>query len=146
MIKKIVDKVWDLIKKFTNRETVMYLIFGVLTTIADWITYLKLEPTGLSASTRSSLSWCVAVLLAFITNKIFVFESMNFKAEFVLKEFISFVSSRLATLAFTWLGTFIFAEKLGINDWFVKAVLMCIVIILNYILSKVFIFNKKSQD
>lgn len=145
MIKHIWEKIWDIIKKLTNKEILAYLIFGILTTAIDWLVYIGLEPTGLSESNRTLIAWIAAVIFAFITNKIFVFESTNFKIKFILKEFIAFTSSRIATGVFTWLGMLIFAEKLNINDKLTKAVLSVVVVVMNYILSKCFIFNNKKH-
>ena len=66
------ERLW---KKFVNRETVSYLIFGVLTTLTDWISYWIMRRAGVDYRLATVGSWAMAVLFAFITNKLFVFNS-----------------------------------------------------------------------
>ena len=94
MIKHIWEKIWDIIKKLTNKEILAYLIFGILTTAIDWLVYIGLEPTGLSESNRTLIAWIAAVIFAFITNKIFVFKSTNFKIKFILKVLLEILNDR----------------------------------------------------
>ena len=136
-----------LINKFLNRETIVYTIFGVLTTVVDFaafgILYYSLNIGELVSNT---LAWVLAVIFAFITNKLFVFESKSFEPKLLLKEFTTFVSARVLTLLLTNVFL-VFAGMLDINMMIAKAIISVAVIILNYIFSKIFVFNdSKAND
>ena len=83
--------------KFVNRESVTYIIFGVLTTAVDWITYTILWRMGADYRVSTALSWAAAVLFAFVTNKLFVFRSFSMNPVRLWREFASFVTARAAT-------------------------------------------------
>ena len=74
MNRKMIGK---LIKKY--KEIIMYLIFGVLTTLVNWFCYAFLTKSGMEMNISNCIAWLVAVLFAFITNKVFVFESKIWK-------------------------------------------------------------------
>ena len=135
-----------IINKLLNRETIIYVIFGVLTTIVDFtafgILYYNINMGEILANT---IAWILAVAFAFITNKLFVFESKNFEKNKIIREIISFVSSRVITLLLTDVFL-IFAALLDINMLIAKAIISIAVIILNYIFSKLFVFNNKTAQ
>lgn len=133
----------NLIKKLLNRETIIYIIFGVLTTVVDFVIFgLLYYVTGLDEYIANTIAWVAAVAFAYITNKIFVFESKSFKPKDLIKEISSFVAARILTLILTNIFL-IFAEYISMNMMFAKALISVAVIILNYIFSKLFIFKKK---
>ena len=70
----MIEKLW---RKLVNRETVSYLFFGVLTTLVDWLSYWYMRQGGMDYRLATALSWAAAVLFAFITNKLFVFASLD---------------------------------------------------------------------
>lgn len=132
------------------REIIVYLIVGVLTTIVSLITKWGLLFTILDAEDAFELqvaviiSWIISVLFAYVTNRIFVFCSKNKK---ILKEMISFFGARILTLvmemAIMWF--FVTLLKLNTNMWVIvwTLVTQVLVIVLNYIFSKIFVFKKK---
>lgn len=133
------------IKKLLNRETIVYVIFGVLTTAVNYISYWflrsKLEIPFLIANT---IAWIISVLFAFITNKLVVFESKSFNIKLLLFEFVSFVGARI--LSFLFEEAFLaITTHFKINEYLSKAIAGIIVIIINYFLSKFFIFKKKNN-
>lgn len=142
MLKETWNKIWN---KFVNRETISYIIFGILTTAVDWLVYPMMRWGGYSVAFSSTVSWAAAVLFAFITNKLFVFQSHTWKPKAFLKEFISFVSCRLLTGAFTVGAMVVMVDVLGWNEWFGKFMVSAISLVLNYILSKLFIFKNKEK-
>lgn len=78
--------------KLVNRETVSYFIFGVLTTLVDWISYAFMRgPLGYRVAT--ALSQFLAILFAYVTNKIFVFENLNFHIRYLIREITSFFAA-----------------------------------------------------
>lgn len=134
--------VWFL-KKIVNRETIAYAIAGVLTTLVNFISYESFYRLGLSNLKANAIAWLVAVTFAYIVNKrnVFLSKSENVKDE--IMKVSKFFGARLVTLGIEQLGIFIFIDGMGIYRWIVKATLAIFVIIINYIFSKLCIFNKK---
>ena len=145
MIKKLWNKCWEIYHQ--HEEIFNYLIVGGLTTVVSLSTYYIavltfLNPNiGWQLQTANVLSWVLAAAFAYVTNRIFVFKS---KSKDKLKEAISFVSSRISTLLIDMGIMFVFVTWLGFNDKIVKLIVQVIVIILNYVFSKLFVFKKKS--
>ena len=147
----IMKKIIELYKKY--EEIINYLIMGVLTTVVNLAVKYALLFTVLDASNATELqiaviiSWIIACLFAYITNRKFVFKS---KSEKILKEFTTFVSARLFTLVLEMLIMFVFVTLLKLNShlWVViwSLVAQIIVIVVNYILSKLVIFKKEKKD
>ena len=128
-----------------SRETIMYLIFGILTTLVDYIAAMCcFGLLDLGELTSNNIAWVVSVLFAFITNKLFVFDSKSFEWR-LLKELVSFVSARVITLL---MADFIIwsAAMLGIGFLFAKIVSSVVVVVVNYIFSKLIIFKKINQE
>ena len=130
------------IEKLCNRESIFYVIFGVLTTATDWLCYSALRAVGADYRVSTALSWSAAVIFAFATNKFFVFQSLNVKAACIWKEFVPFAAGRVATGIFTMAGMVVMVDMLHWNEYFGKFVVSAISLVLNYILSKFLIFKK----
>ena len=138
----------ELIKKVINKETILYLIFGVLTTLVNLGVKYALLFTVLNADNPFELqvsiiiSWIVACLFAYITNRIWVFES---KSKNIIMEMLKFFGARLVTLGMEMLIMYIFVTALGLNSdmWVViwTIVTQILIIIGNYVLSKIFVFK-----
>ena len=132
-----------MIKKY--KELINYLIFGILTTIINLITYYILVLTILNPNNKIELqianiiAWIISVTFAYITNKKYVFYSHNNQ---VIKEAIKFYLSRISTLFLEMLLMFILVSKLNFNDKIIKIIVAIIIIILNYIISKLLVFKK----
>ncbi|HEL4932905.1 TPA: GtrA family protein, partial [Clostridioides difficile] len=90
----------------------------------------------------NSLAWILAVLFAYVTNKFFVFESKRIEIRFVFKEFLSFVSFRLLSGVVEMLIMYVMIDLLFVNDIIVKVFTNIVVIVLNYLFSKMIIFKK----
>ncbi|MBP9988433.1 MAG: GtrA family protein [Ruminococcus sp.] len=171
----------DIMKKI--KELVLYVIFGVLTTVVAMVTFSlcnKLLEPFLSANVYTLISnvfsWICAVTFAYITNKLWVFESKSWAKNIIKKEIPAFAGARLVTLGIeeagmlimiTWLGLnlplgkfalncFDFCAGFGLNfpnkiigffngEMMVKLILQVIVVILNYIFSKLVIFKNKDK-
>lgn len=136
----------QLLKKVLNKEVIMYLIFGVLTTVVSLLVYYGCIYTFLNPENAVQLqianiiSWIAGVAFAYITNRKFVFESNESNQ---LKEISKFVTSRLATLFLDMIIMFIGVTCLHGNDKIVKLISQVLVIIGNYIFSKLFVFKKQ---
>ncbi|NLL92251.1 MAG: GtrA family protein [Ruminococcaceae bacterium] len=135
----------SLLKKY--RDVIPYIIFGVLTTIVNIAVYwFMAHPLGISVMPSTVIAWLGAVLFAYITNRKWVFRSEANTANAVLKEILSFFLCRLATGAVDWACMFIFVDILNLNDVVIKFMANILVIILNYVASKLFIFKRKKGN
>lgn len=140
----MIERLW---KKFVNRETVSYLIFGVLTTLTDWISYWIMRRAGMDYRLSTIGSWAAAVLFAFVTNKLFVFNSWNLHPGQVWREFSSFVICRAATGLFTLAAMIVMVSGWKISqDFICKIAVSVISLVLNYVLSKLFIFKNRKKE
>ena len=136
------DKIKELYFKY--KEVINYLIFGVLTTVVSiTVFYVFNKPLGLNEHVANIISWLCAVLFAYITNKLFVFESKTADRKELIKEIISFYGARLLTLGIEEAILFIGVSLLKIDSMLVKVAAQFIVIVANYVLSKLFIFKGK---
>ena len=134
-------------KKILNKETILYIIFGVITTIVDFVAFAifhyVFEMNEIFANT---LAWFIAVIVAYITNKIYVFEKKSFDLNSLLHEIPSFFMARVASLVVTDIFLVI-AGIVNMNMLFAKAVISVVVIIMNYFFSKLFVFkNNDNQE
>ena len=129
-----------------HKESILYLIFGGLTFFVNMLTYIFLTRVAKADVLVSNcIAWIVAVLFAYVTNKFFVFESKETNFKYILKEFRAFVGCRLFSGIIELGIIFVMASLMGINDLFVKIVTNIVVIILNFIFSKLIIFKKEIQ-
>ena len=165
----------ELYKKY--KEIILYIVFGVLTTVVSWISYALLFPPfdalfhgdeqmfalfGMSISyttfavfLANLLSWIISVAFAFVTNKIWVFESKSWKPAIAVKELWLFVSARLITGILEWVFVPLL-QAIGLDQpltvfgktiegFVAKVIVSVVVIILNYVFSKLIIFKKKED-
>ncbi|NLP17442.1 MAG: GtrA family protein [Clostridiales bacterium] len=146
-MKNILNKIraHPLYKKTVNRETISYCIFGVLTTIVNFISYEGLYRLRIPNLTANWMAWVIAVSFAYVVNKWSVFRSRSSTIKVELAKIMKFYAARLLSLGVEQLGMYVFVELLGINRWLIKASLSIIVIILNYIFSKLYIFQKDNE-
>lgn len=142
------NNIINLYKKY--QEIINYLIVGVLTTVVSIVTYflfslvLDIE-NNILFILANVLSWICAVIFAYVTNKKFVFNTTTSNKKEEIKVFSMFVSSRITTLLIELAFMFITVKVMLINDKIAKVVAQFIVIVLNYILSKLFVFKKKNS-
>lgn len=127
-----------------NKEIINYLIFGVLTTVVSFVVYFIFAKVfKIDEVISNVISWFFSVLFAFITNKLYVFESKETGKKTLLKEIISFYLARLFTGVVCDLGVFaLMVKTFKINDVLSKLVTQVIVIVLNYVLSKLIVFKQ----
>lgn len=124
-----------------HREGLLYLFFGVLTTAVSWGSfYLFHYPLALDELLANLLSWIAAVLFAFFTNRKWVFRTHGVG---VAREMLLFFGARLGTLLFEEAVIFVFVTTLAYHAMVVKMLGNIVVLILNYILSKLLVFRKK---
>ena len=160
-----------LVDKFFTREIITYIIFGVLTTAVNLVTFYifkkifisigwegvfnkllraagrgkarELLGSGTDYLDATVIAWTVAVIFAFVTNKLIVFESKSWKPAVAGKEFVGFIGARLFSLLVELVFMFVMVTLLKWNDFVAKFIVQVIVVILNYVFSKLLIFKNK---
>lgn len=137
------EKIKELYKKY--KEIINYLIFGVLTTVVSLLVYYIsvftiLNPDNpIQLQIANILSWIAGVAFAYFTNRKFVFES---EEKNKLKEAGKFVSARVITLIMDMLIMYLGVTMLLLNDKIIKLISQVVIIISNYVFSKLFVFKK----
>ncbi len=125
------------------KEIIWYGFFGVLTTLVNIISFYFLDKTGMNVYLNNFIAWFLSVLFAFITNKLYVFNSKSLDKKVVIKEICSFFFFRILSLGIDMAGMYICISLLNIGKMISKIIMNVIVIVANYIFSKIFIFKKK---
>ena len=149
------------------KEIITYVFFGLLATLVSWGSYaLFVDKLKMSVTVGNILSWICAVAFAFVTNKLWVFESKKWSPKLVIKEAASFVAARVGSGCIQWFGVPLLNYKTGFDELFMsiathlgltfeflfvegiysKILTEIIVVILNYFFSKFFVFSKKTQE
>ena len=136
------NKTKDILNKY--KESILYLLFGGCSVIVNIVVYyISAHIFELSTVISNIIAWIIAVIFAYITNKIWVFESKSWNKEVIFDEVPSFFTFRIITGIIDIAIMFIFVDKLYFNDMIVKVISNIIVIILNYLASKFIVFKKK---
>ena len=134
-MKDLIKKHWDLIT---------YLVFGVLTTVVNYLVYLPCYNWfGLGAAVSNAIAWVVAVAFAYLTNMPFVFRSHDWSMKVVLPELGKFLVCRVGS---GLLETGILLVTVDLMHWngnVMKLITSVLVVLLNYVGSKLLVFNKK---
>lgn len=129
------------------KQPITYLFFGGVSTVVNVVSYwLCYDISNLSNIVSTLIAWIAAVLVAFITNKLWVFESRNTSFQEDLKEFFSFLGFRVISEIFDLAIMYWAVDMMNMNGLIWKIVANVIVVILNYIFSKFIIFKKTSQS
>ncbi len=145
MLKRIWCVILYLFLKY--KEVILYLIFGVLTTLINIFAYWVFA-YGINIGTIISTiaAWIISVTFAYITNKMFVFESKTYTWSALIYEIISFFGCRLLTGLMDLAIMYVFVDVLHYNGMLIKVISNVIVVVLNYIFSKIFIFSGKKES
>lgn len=134
IIRDLVKKHWDI---------VTYLVFGVLTTAVNYVVYLPLyNLLNLSATLSNCIAWVAAVAFAYLTNKPFVFKSHDWSAKTVVPELAKFVGCRVGSGVAETAIIFLTVDMLSLNGNVMKLITSVLVVVLNYIGSKLLVFRK----
>lgn len=130
-----------------KKEVLLYCFFGALTTLINIVIYnLCFYLLNINNSLSNVISWVVSVIFAYVTNKVWVFDSRSFKISVIISEILSFFGCRLATGVIDILIMYIAVDRLYLTAWILKILSNIIVIILNYVASKFFIFKKQKGE
>ena len=135
----IKERLSALLKKY--REVISYLVFGVLTTAVNYISYLILSPFFWHTTIPTVIAWVLSVLFAYVTNRRFVFRSHT-GGKKALGEAGAFFAARALSGVLDVLFMAVFSDWLGFNDKIIKLVSNVFVVIFNYVASKLVIFKK----
>ena len=138
----MIQKAKALLEKYW--EVLIYLVFGVLTTVVNYAIYLPVyNILGLSAALSNAIAWVGAVVFAYLTNKPFVFKSHDWSMKTVVPELTKFVGCRVASGAAETVILLLTVDMLHWNGNLWKFLTSVLVVILNYIASKLLVFRKK---
>ncbi|MDO4487554.1 MAG: GtrA family protein [Eubacteriales bacterium] len=147
----------NFIAKIFNRETIVYVIVGVLTTLVDYVVYMLLNESlkmgGMvverSSTIAQAVSWAVAVLFAYITNKVFVFRNRNFKPSYLVRELVAFLAARIISGVITLVGQGLIVacfSSVPFIEYIAKLIGSAFNLVFNYVASKLVIFKKDEKQ
>lgn len=135
LIKKVKEKLFV-------REIIMYLVFGILTTLVNWVTYFVLVDVFNTEENISNIAAIIlSILFAYFTNSYIVFKTKRSNIKERIDEFFKFILGRAFTMIFEIVGFFLMFNILGITDIISKPFITILVIIMNYFISKYFAFK-----
>ena len=139
------EKISKLFRQY--KEIILYLFFGVCTTLVSIVVFWYFSGVvGLNEHPANIISWIIAVMFAFLTNRIWVFNSPTKTIKEFIKQMLSFYAGRLFTLLLEEIILLVFVTVMNLNEMAVKILAQFVVIILNYVISRLFIFGKKDVD
>lgn len=146
-----------LCKRLVSREVLTYLLFGVLTTAVNYLVFWVFIHFGGAdlVLIANALAFVVSVIFAYVTNKLFVFQSKSWAWQILKQEVIAFVGARILSFGLEELGLFLCTHVLDVGRWTLlglnglmvaKILLSFLVVVLNYIISKFLVFRNKNND
>ena len=125
-----------------HKEMLLYLFFGGLTTLISILIFGGLNiGLAINALVANIISWIISVAFAFVTNRIWVFTAAKGKSNRLIVQMINFYMGRILTLLVEEILLFVFITKCGINSMIVKIIAQIVVIVLNYIISKKWVYK-----
>ena len=137
----MIERIKLLLSKYY--DVISYLFFGVLTTVVNYLVYLPCyNLLGFPAVISNLIAWVVAVAFAYLTNKPFVFKSYDWSAKTVVPELTKFVGCRVGSGLAETAIIFVFVDILHFDGNILKLITSVLVVILNYIGSKLLVFKK----
>ena len=129
-------------EKLLTREIIMYSIFGVLTTLVNWITYFVLvDAFNVEENISNIIAILLSILFAYFVNTYIVFKTKRSNVKERIVEFFKFILGRGFTMVFEAVGFFIMFDVMGITDIISKPLITILVIVMNYFISKYFAFK-----
>ncbi|MCR4717253.1 MAG: GtrA family protein, partial [Lachnospiraceae bacterium] len=138
-MKKIIDK-------FNSNEIFRYLVAGGMTTMVNLIIFTILRyGIKLSLTKSNFIAITCAILFAFFINKYYAFKTETKKKSEIATEFVKFVGGRLFSMLVEIVGVYVIAVWMGLSDMIAKLATQFVVVIINYLISKLIVF-KKSKD
>ena len=144
LIARVSPKLGGLCERlWSNTEMIAYLFAGVATTVVNYVAYfLATRVAGLGVMGGTWVAWVIAVAFGYVVNKAFVFHTHCANALALLREAVGFFAMRLVSLGMETLLMYLTVTVLGLKDLVMKLIVNIVVIILNYVFSKLVIFRK----
>ena len=134
---------YDLYAKY--KSILLYIFFGGLTTVVSIGSFIFFDDgMQMDPLVANILSWVCAVLFAYVTNRVWVFASKA-KGMQILKEMVTFFAGRLLTLGLEEILLLVFVTWLAFDSTLIKVLGQIVVLVLNYVISKLLVFRKKAQ-
>lgn len=134
-------KILELYKKY--KEIINYIIFGGLTTVVNFAVYFTcIDLFNIHYLVSNVIAWFLSVVFAYVTNRLFVFEKVNFSITGIIREIVLFFGARLLSGAIETGSLFIMVDLAGLSDKISKIIVAVVVVILNYVFSKLVVFKK----
>ena len=128
-------------------EQIRYLFFGGLTTLVNLVVFhVLVDVCAWDVTLGNVISIVAAIVFAFVTNKLYVFRSHTATAQEAAREFLGFVAGRAITMLLEVGGVYLLHNVWGLAAMPAKLIMQAIVIILNYVISKLFVFKAGGQE
>ncbi|MBS7021472.1 MAG: GtrA family protein [Firmicutes bacterium] len=127
------------------REVISYLVFGGLTTVINIVAFYIMDLMGINTYVNNTIAWIASVIFAYVTNKLFVFESKTTTRKELVREVSSFFAARIFSYVVDMVGMYLFVSVMMTNKIFAKIVMNVVVIVINYVFSKLFIFQSNGK-
>ena len=138
-LKKVINKV-------CTRETILYIVFGVLTTLINiGISTILVKVFYVEGNLASTIGIIISILFAYVTNRKLVFNSQAANFKDISEEFVKFILGRAFTMVLEMGGVFLFYSIIGIEYVITKVSMTVIVVIVNFFISKFFAFKKNDK-
>lgn len=134
-------KLKDLIVRFYNNDVIRYIFFGGCTTLVNLVCFFVLRKCNVELTIANVISIIVAIIFAYIVNSKYVFQDKCETLVDHIRPFCKFISARLLTMVIEVGGVWLLVEKVGMSDMVGKFCTQFIVLALNYIFSKFFVFT-----
>ena len=131
----------ELIKKLYKNDVVRYVFFGGCTTLVNLVSFFILRMSEMELTAANVISIILAILFAYVVNSRYVFQDKCETLKDHIRPFGKFISARLATMVIEVGGVWLFVEVMGMADMAAKFIIQFIVLALNYIFSKFFVFT-----
>lgn len=136
---------WDWIRRYSmknKKEVISYLIFGILTTLVNIVVYTICDDVlQIQYLISNAIAWILSVLFAYFTNRKYVFESHNSS---IINELVKFIGARVSTGIMDMLLMWLFVDVLSVQSMISKIIVNVVVVILNYLFSKLFVFQEEA--
>ena len=137
----MIDHILNLLRRYEG--VLSYLFFGVMTTLVNFLVYYPLTNLlAVNATISNVIAWAVSVAFAFVTNKPFVFKSHDWSVPVVMPELAKFIGTRLGSGFLETAMIFVFVDRLFWDGNIVKIAVSVLVVIINYVGSKLIVFRK----
>ena len=133
-------------EKFLTKEIILYALFGVFTSVVNVVVFYILYKLNIDYKISNIIALVITKIIAYLCNKYFVFKSKCANFLELLKEFIGFMISRLLTLLLDYFGLILLVSVFHIEMLISKIIVTTIVVILNYIIGKNYIFNRSNYE